>query len=218
MTVANRLWYSIKYVYYNYLKEKGVGTMAKLFFKYGTVFSAKSLNLIATAHNYETQGKKVLLFIPDIDSRSDGYVATRAGLKLKAEIIGKNTNIVDVFKTNLKAKGGIDCILVDESQMLQVAHIDQLREIVSDYNTPVICYGLRVSYTLELFEASKRLFELADKLEEIKTICWYCKSKATHNLKLVNNKPEYVGEPIEIGGLEKYVPVCFNCYKNPPLD
>lgn len=191
--------------------------MAKLFFKYGTVFSAKSLNLIATAHNYETQGKKVLLLIPKIDTRSEGYVATRAGLKLPAEVIGVDTNILDVFNEHLKKKERIDCVLVDESQMFTVEHINQLREIVSVFNTPVICYGLRVSYTLELFEASKRLFELADKLEEIKTICWYCKQKATHNLKLVDNKPIYEGNPIEIGGLEKYVPVCYDCFVKPPI-
>lgn len=191
--------------------------MAKLFFKYGTVFSAKSLNLIATAHNYETQGKRVLLLIPGIDTRSKGYVETRAGLKLPAEVINMNTNILDVFNEHLKKKERIDCVLVDESQMFTVEHINQLREIVSVFNTPVICYGLRVSYTLTLFEASKRLFELADKLEEIKTICWYCKQKATHNLKLVDNKPQYEGNPIDIGGLEKYVPVCYDCYVNPPL-
>lgn len=191
--------------------------MAKLFFKYGTVFSAKSLNLIATAHNYETQGKRVLLLIPKIDTRSEGYISTRAGLKLPAEVIDANTNILDVFNDHLKKKERIDCVLVDECQMFTIEHINQLREIVSVFNTPVICYGLRVSYTLELFEASKRLFELADKLEEIKTICWYCKHKATHNLKLVDNKPQYEGNPIDIGGLEKYVPVCYDCYIKPPL-
>ncbi len=191
--------------------------MAKLFFKYGTVFSAKSLNLIATAYNYETQGKKVLLLVPQLDTRNDGYVATRAGLSMPAEVIGVKTNIMDVFKAHLKEKQKIDCVLVDESQMFLTEHIDQLREIVNVYNTPVICYGLRVSYTLQLFDASKRLFELADKLEEIKTICWYCKSKATHNLKLVDQKPQYEGESIEIGGVEKFLPVCFTCYEHPPL-
>lgn len=189
--------------------------MAKLFFKYGTVFSAKSLNLIATAHNYETQGKKVLLLIPSLDTRSDGKIVTRAGLEKQAELVGKDTDIEEIYKSHLAKKEQIDCILVDESQMLKSKHIDQLRHIVVTYNTPVICYGLRVSYTLELFEATKRLFELADKLEEIKTICWYCASKATHNLKLVDGKPEYTGNPIDIGGLEKYVPVCYKCYENP---
>lgn len=190
--------------------------MAKLFFKYGTVFSAKSLNLLATAHNYETQGKKVLLLIPKMDTRSAGNIATRAGLQMEAEAVDVDTNVLDIFNEHLKMKEHIDCVLVDEAQMLQPHHIDEMREIATAYNTPVICYGLRVSYTLELFEASKRLFELSDKLEEIKTICWFCNSKATHNLKLVNGRPEYKGNPIDIGGLEKYVPVCYKCYAQPP--
>lgn len=191
--------------------------MAKLFFKYGTVFSAKSLNLIATAHNYETQGKKVLLMIPALDTRSAGNISTRAGFKMEAELIYDDTDIVGLFKSHLDRHEKIDCVLVDEAQMLRPEHIDQLRAVVNQFKTPVICYGLRVSYTLELFEASKRLFALADKLEEIKTICWYCASKATHNLKLRDGKPEYTGNPIDIGGLEKYVPVCYDCYVAPPL-
>ena len=192
--------------------------MAKLFFKYGTVFSAKSLNLIATAHNYETQGKRVLLLIPKIDTRSGGNVASRAGLNLPAELVAVDTNIMNIFEKHLKQKEVIDCVLVDEAQMLTEKHIEELRDIVDAYNTPVICYGLRVSYTTRMFDASKRLFELSDKLEEIKTICWYCNHKATHNLKLKDGKPEYEGNPIEIGGLEKFLPVCYTCFKNPPIE
>ncbi len=191
--------------------------MAKLFFKYGTVFSAKSLNLIATAYNYETQGKRVLLMIPAIDTRSAGSISSRAGFKMDAELIHDHSNALDIFEEHLAKHEQIDCVLVDESQMLKRHHIDEMREIVVKHNTPVICYGLRVSYTTELFEASERLFALADKLEEIKTICWYCASKATHNLKLVDGKPEYEGNPIDIGGLEKYLPVCYKCFINPPV-
>jgi thymidine kinase len=189
--------------------------MAKLFFKYGTVFSAKSLNLIATAHNYETQGKKVLLMIPGMDTRSDGYISTRAGFKMEAEMIQDTSNVLEVFKKHMKQHEKIDCVLVDEVQMMTKEHVNQLREITLTYNTPVICYGLRVSYTLELFEASKQLLALADKLEEIKTVCWYCNSKATHNLKLVDGKPVYEGNPIDIGGLEKYLPVCYKHFAHP---
>lgn len=191
--------------------------MAKLFFKYGTVFSAKSLQLIATAHNYETQGKKVLLMIPAIDTRSDGSISTRAGFKMDAELIHDDSDALAIYEEHLAKHEQIDCVLVDEAQMLKRHHINQLREIVVKHNTPVICYGLRVSYTTELFEASERLFALADKLEEIKTICWYCASKATHNLKLVDGVPSYEGNPIDIGGLEKYLPVCYNCFVNPPI-
>jgi len=189
--------------------------MPKLFFRYGTVYSAKSLNLLAIAHNYESQGKKVLLLTSKLDTRNGGYIATRAGLKMKAELVDSSTNIIQIFKNKLTDHENIDCILVDEVHMLDAIHIDQLSEIAHEYATPVICYGLRASYTLKLFPASQRLFELADKLEEIKTVCWYCNSKATQNLKLVDNVPIYKGESIEIGGLEKFIPVCMDCYKNP---
>jgi thymidine kinase len=189
--------------------------MAKLFFKYGTVFSAKSLNLIATAHNYETQGKKVLLMIPGMDTRSNGYISTRAGFRMEAEMIRDTSNVLEIFQKHMKQHEKIDCVLVDEVQMMTKEHVNQLREITLIYNTPVICYGLRVSYTLELFEASKQLLALADKLEEIKTVCWYCNSKATHNLKLVDGKPVYEGNPIDIGGLEKYLPVCYKHFAHP---
>ncbi len=191
--------------------------MAKLFFKYGTVFSAKSLNLLATAHNYETQGKKVCLMIPHIDTRSDGKIRTRAGHEKEAIIIAENDDIFSIYGDYVKEHGKIDCVLVDEVQLLRPHHIDELREIVEQFNTPVICYGLKTSYTLELFEATARLLALADKLEEIKTICWFCNSKATHNLMLIDGKPNYEGNPIEIGGLEKFVPVCYSCYKNPKV-
>lgn len=136
---------------------------------------------------------------------------------MDAELIHETSNALEMFEKHLDQHEKIDCVLVDESQMLKKHHIDQLREIVVKYNTPVICYGLRVSYTTELFDASARLFALADKLEEIKTICWYCASKATHNLKLVNGEPCYEGNPIDIGGLEKYLPVCYKCFVNPPI-
>ncbi len=189
--------------------------MAKLFFKYGTVFSAKSLNLLATAHNYETQGKKVCLMMPSIDTRADGKIKTRAGHEKEAILIKEEDDIFQIYSKYVKEHGRIDCVLVDEVQMLQVHHIDELREIVEVFNTPVICYGLRVSYTLELFDASARLLALADKLEEIKTICWFCNSKATHNIRMVDGEPVYEGNMIEIGGLEKFLPVCYSCYKNP---
>ena len=34
--------------------------MGKLYFRYGTVGSAKTLNLLAVAHNYKQQNKDVL--------------------------------------------------------------------------------------------------------------------------------------------------------------
>jgi thymidine kinase len=184
--------------------------MAKLYFRYGTVGSAKTLNLLAVTHNYQQQNKRVLLIKPKLDTRfGDEDVTSRAGLTKKADFLVTEQTVFDShdFKGN-------DCILVDEAQFLGKSIIDQLRTIASTHNIPVICYGLRTDFRGNLFEGSKRLFEVADSIEEIKTTCSFCNRKAIFNLKLVDGKPTLTGPSIELGAEEKYLPACSTCYRN----
>lgn len=183
--------------------------MAKLYFRYGTVASAKTLNLLAVAHNYRQQNKRVLLFKPEIDTRfGRDVIKTRAGLEMEADaLIPEN----DVF--NLPDLAGVVCVLVDEAQFVPPAVIDRLHAIAHwDPGIPVICYGLRTDFRRRLFPAAQRLFELADAIEELKTICHFCLRKAVFNLKLLDGRPTLDGPPIELGAEEKYLPVCANCY------
>jgi len=184
--------------------------MAKLYFRYGAVGSAKTLNLLAVAHNYQQQNKRAFIVKPKLDVRF-GYedVASRAGLTKKADLLIDEDGVIDV--TVLE---GIDCILVDEAQFLARSVIDQLRLIASALSIPVICYGLRTDFRGNLFEGSSRLFEIADTIEEVKTTCTYCNRKAIFNLKLVDGKPTVTGPTIELGAEEKYLPACANCYRN----
>lgn len=183
--------------------------MAKLYFRYGTVGGAKTLNLLAIAHNYRQQGKQVLLMKPDIDVRfGKRSIKSRAGLEMQADIIvGPETKIV------LNGLDGINCIIVDEAQFLSTYTVDQLREIAHENNIPVICYGLRTDFKSYLFEGSKRLMELADSIEEVKSTCHYCTKKSIMNLKHVNGNAVAEGPSIEIGAEEKYFPACYSCYR-----
>lgn len=184
--------------------------MAKLYFRYGTVGSAKTLNLLAVTHNYQQQNKRVLLIKPLIDTRfGDIEVTSRAGLTKKADLLVTDQTVFDV-----KDFEGQDCIVVDEAQFLSKAVIDQLRTISSKENIPVICYGLRTDFRGNLFEGSRRLFEIADSIEEVKTTCAFCNRKAIFNLKLVDGKPTLTGPTIELGAEEKYLPACSNCYRD----
>ncbi len=183
--------------------------MAKLYFRYGSVGSAKTLNLLAVAHNYRQQGKKILLLKPLLDSRFGAEkIKSRSGLETKADILLKADS--DLFKHNYD---GVSCVLVDEAQFLSSTLIDQLREIATNFNIPVICYGLRSDFRTHLFEGSRRLFELADAIEEVKSTCHYCNKKAIMNLKHVEGKPTIEGASIDLGAEEKYFPTCFNCYQ-----
>lgn len=182
--------------------------MAKLYFRYGTVGSAKTLNLLAVAHNYRQQNKKVLLVKPEMDVRfGKGKIRSRAGLEMQADILVKE----DTYLLALDFEG-TNCILVDEAQFLSAKVIDQLRSISIEKNIPVICYGLRADFRTHLFEGSKRLMELADSIEEVKATCHFCNRKSVMNLKHVNGAATLDGPNIEIGGEEKYFPACYACY------
>lgn len=190
--------------------------MAKLYFRYGTVGSAKTLNLLAVAHNYRQQGKEVLLIKPALDTRfGEDVIKTRAGLEMPADVLAPTDHAV----MPLPALDDIACILVDEAQFLHPDIVDQFRHITYSAvapngatGIPVICYGLRADFRRQAFPAAQRLFELADSIEEIKTTCAYCLRKAVFNLKLLNGRPTLSGPSVELGCEEKYLPVCGACY------
>jgi thymidine kinase len=182
--------------------------MAKLYFRYGTVGSAKTLNLLAVAHSYSQQEKRVIVMKPALDDRFGyGVVKSRAGLERDADILLEPTTVL-----NQAEFLGVSCVLVDEAQFLSRSVIDQLRTLASEIDVPVICYGLRSDFRTELFEGARRLFELADEITEIKTTCFFCNRRALFNLKLVNGKPSVNGPSIELGAEEKYLPACAGCY------
>ncbi|CAM2008152.1 thymidine kinase [Acanthopleuribacter pedis] len=182
--------------------------MAKLYFRYGTVGSAKTLNLLAVAHNYQQQGKKALLLKPELDDRwAASTIRSRAGLEKPADIlINGDSELKDELFHN------IDCVLIDEAQFLPPQVINRLREIATDHQIPVICYGLRTDFRTGLFEGARRLMELADSIEEVKTTCAYCNRKAIFNLKLLDGKATLAGPTIDLGAEEKYLPACHHCY------
>ncbi|MBU6446050.1 MAG: thymidine kinase, partial [Verrucomicrobia bacterium] len=176
--------------------------MAKLYFRHGTVGSAKTLNLLAVAHNYRQQGKKIILMKPDLDTRfGKGSIKSRAGLSMEADVL-----IVDDSSLKGIDYAGISCILVDEAQFLSGKVIEEFRRIALEHDIPVLCYGLRTDFKSRLFEGSQRLLELADSIEEVKATCHYCNRKSIMNLKHVNGLATNEGPSVELGCEEKYFP------------
>ena len=182
--------------------------MAKLYFRYGTMDSAKSLNLLAVAHNYKKQGKRVVLMKPRLDVRFGAtQISSRAGLEAAADVMIDEETQLDPGDFV-----GVDCVLVDEAQFLPPHVIEDLRRITVDPGVPVICYGLRTDFQTRLFPGSKRLMELADGIEEVKVTCQYCQKKAICNLRFVNGQAVVDGPQIQLGAEEAYAPVCWSHY------
>ena len=176
--------------------------MAQLFFKYGVMGSAKTAELIITAHRYEEIGKKVLIFKPDCDTR-DGkdVIKSRIGASVKCHLMSEFDSFLNVGLLK-----NVECVLIDEAQFLTEKQVDSLYKMVHGFHIPVICYGLKTDFSGKLFEGSKRLLEIADKISEIKNIC-PCGRKAIFSAR-ANEDGEIVktGEQIQIG--YDYIPVC----------
>jgi len=182
--------------------------MAKLYFRYGTVGCAKTLNLLAVAHTYRQQGKSVLLIKPALDTRfGQDNIRSRAGLEKNADVLVDDA--MDLRELPLQ---GCACLLVDEVQFLTTAQVEQLRAITLSHHVPILCYGLRTDFRTQLFPATKRLLELADSIEEIKMTCAFCTKKAVLNLKHVNGRAVHHGPAVELGAEERYLPCCARCY------
>ncbi|MGM8214990.1 thymidine kinase [Bacillaceae bacterium W0354] len=190
--------------------------MAQLFFKYGAMNSGKSIEIIKVAHNYEEQNKQVLIFTSAVDDRfQTGYVASRIGLQREAIPIDDATNI---FETVKEQASKLSCVLVDEVQFVKKEHVLQMAKIVDELHIPVMGFGLKNDFQNELFEGSKYMLLYADKIEEMKTICWFCEKKAIMALRVdENNQPVREGDQIQIGGNDSYYPVCRKHHLNPPL-
>jgi len=184
--------------------------MAKLYFKYGAMGSSKTAQALITKYNYEENDMKVWILKPSADTR-DGtaILRSRIGLWAEVEIASPDVNVYERYKEGFA--GHCDAVIVDECQFLTVAQIDQLRGIVDDYNVPVMCFGLRTDFQTRLFPGSHRLMELADCIEEIKTMC-DCGAKATVNARINDGYIVTEGAQVVLGGNDCYIAMCHRCY------
>ena len=184
--------------------------MAKLYFKYGAMGSSKTAQALITKYNYEENDMKVWLLKPSADTRDGAsIIRSRIGLDAECEIATPAVNIYDRYVADHVGK--CDAVIVDECQFLTPEQIGQLREIVDDFNVPVMCFGLRTDFLTRLFPGSMRLMELADCIEEIKTMC-DCGAKATVNARISDGYIVTEGAQVVLGGNDCYIAMCHRCY------
>lgn len=185
--------------------------MAKLYFKYGAMGSSKTAQALITKYNYEENDLQVWLVKPSADDRDGQQILrSRIGLQAQVEVIPPEMDMYQRFtQTQL---GKCDVIIVDECQFLTEAQIDQLRAIVNDYGIPTMCFGLRTDFQTRLFPGSRRLMEVADTIQEIKTIC-DCGAKATVNAR-IDSQGHIItqGAQVVLGGNDSYIAMCHKCY------
>ena len=185
--------------------------MAKLYFKYGAMGSSKTAQALITKYNYEENDLKVWLIKPSADTRDGKQILrSRIGLEAEVEVIPPEMDILARFDET--RRGDCNVIIVDECQFLTEQQIDELRAIVNDRNVPVMCFGLRTDFKTRLFPGSRRLMELADEIQEIKTMC-DCGAKATVNARIDGSGHIITeGAQVVLGGNDSYIAMCHKCY------
>lgn len=194
--------------------------MARLHFRYGAMGSSKTATALMTRFNYLEKGRSVWLIKPATDTRDgETVLKSRIGVSAIAETIERDDNIREKMiertdELSVFGKGSKpQVIIVDECQFLTKEQVDQLRNIASYDNVPVLCFGLRTNFKSEMFEGSKRLFEVADNISELQSIC-RCGEKATVNARITKEgKIITEGDEIEIGGNDKYESLCWRCWR-----
>ncbi len=192
----------------------------KLYFRYGTMGSAKTALLLTTAYNFEERGMRYVCMKPIIDTREErNVIHSRIGIERECRWIMTDSDLYQMA-TKLCEEAGclIDWFLIDECQFLSAAQVDQLARLVDEFGCNVICYGLRTDFRTHLFEGSRRLFEVADTIDEIKSTCT-CGRKTIVNARIdANGDMVEEGAQVEIGGDDKYIAVCRNCWRNKRIE
>ncbi len=184
--------------------------MAKLYFKFGAMGCSKTAQALITKFNYEERNMKAVLLKPAIDNRDGAdIVKSRIGLYERAVAVKEDENLYELYNTRFP---DCDAVIVDECQFLTPEQVDQLSLITMEKDVPVLCFGLSTDFTTHLFPGSKRLFEIAESITEIKSVCT-CGAKATVNARL-DDKGEVVtsGSQVCIGGNGRYVAMCRKCW------
>lgn len=184
----------------------------KIYFKYGTMNSSKSAELLMNAHNYKTKGVPVFLLTPSTDTRSGvNTISSRVGIESKADFVVSEFND-DLKQIIYQAYSGDGVLMLDECQFLKYDTVNKICEYCryldhlgeSHPNFALLVYGLLTDFRGKLFDGSRAWVENADSMHEIKTVCHYCSRKATKNYL---NAPHDNKGNVVIGDHE-FIPVC----------
>lgn len=191
----------------------------KLYFRYGTMGSAKTALLLTTAYNFEERHMDYLCLKPVVDTReSKNVIRSRIGIERECRWIYQNTNLYNLARDLYRQGRFVEWYLIDEAQFLTEAQVDQLARVVDEMGSNVICYGLRTDFQTHLFEGSRRLFEIADTIDEIKSTC-NCGHKTIVNARIdANGNFVEEGAQVEIGGDDRYVAVCRKCWRDKRIE
>jgi thymidine kinase len=180
--------------------------VAELVYFSGTMDSGKSTLALQTHHNHSSAGRNGLVFTRN-DRAGKAKLSSRLGLETVAIEADDQMDFYKFVESEIKAGNQINYLICDEVQFYQPIQIEQLAALVDDFELDVFTFGITADFRTALFPGSKRLYELADRVNvlQVEALCW-CGKRATHNARLINGEMVTVGEQVVVGDTSPQAP------------
>lgn len=182
----------------------------------GTMKSAKSAQLIMKGYLLDQQGKRVLTFKPETDTRDGAFVSSRAlPIKREAIVIPRDSDGMEFSNETWIQEP--DVILVDEIQFFTEEQVEKLAEVSITYNVDIYAYGLLMSYNGRMFDSIRKALECGFRMITLDMPCDNCNNDATHHLLFLDDELQIEGESISVEDFNNkkqvYKSVCYSCYQ-----
>ena len=176
--------------------------MAELHFFTGTMDSGKSTLALQTNHNHAQRGRVGRVFTTH-DRAGTAVLSSRLGLTRDALEVTDGFDFWRYVVDELTQGGRIDYLICDEAQFYLPSQIDDLAKIVDELAVDVFAFGILSDFRTQLFPGSRRLVELADRMNvlQVEALCW-CGKRATHNARTENGIMVTEGDQVVVGDVE----------------
>ncbi|MFZ3452423.1 thymidine kinase [Arthrobacter sp. 7Tela_A1] len=177
--------------------------MAELVFFSGTMDCGKSTLALQMDYNHSARGRGGILFSRN-DRAGNSMISSRLGLKTRAVEVRDSTDFWDEVSGRLGTGERVDYLICDEAQFYSEEQVEQLARIVDEMGIDVFAFGIATDFRTRLFPGSRRLIELADRIEvlQVRALCW-CGRRATHNARTVDGVMVVTGDQVVVGDVDK---------------
>jgi len=173
--------------------------VAELVFFSGTMDCGKSTLALQMDHNHAARGRLGLIFTK-MDRAGSNVLSSRLGLSTGALEVHDDLDLWDSVVERATAGQRVDYLVCDEAQFYSTAQVEQLARIVDEMEVDVFAFGITADFRTELFPGSKRLIELADRVQvlQVEALCW-CGRRGTTNARIVDGVMVVEGDQVVVG-------------------
>lgn len=183
----------------------------------GTMFSGKTTYMLSKISFFADLGFKILYLNIEFDDRSTNTFSTHNPF-INSKEYGKKGNIeknVTMIKTQYLANiifNNYDIVLIDEAHFFTDL-IPFVRKLL-DNKKYVIVGSLIADFKGNKFGNTIDLIPICDEVHRLQAYCGLCAENKKCRVAIYSKRITDNTDTVEIGGSEKYIPVCREHYSD----